>query len=363
MKFDKFKRVIALSGAVLFTIGGLAGCGSSSADSSKESVSVEGNDVASTGEQAALNTASHLNIATQPVPGYLPIQVAKDNGWIEEALKEAGYSDVTVTFTDFESGPPENESFAAGQQDVGVMGSVPAILAKAAGQDRVYLGIAVNGPKTETVIVPKDSDIKTVADLKGKKIGLVVGSICENLVYNLLEKEGLTLNDVELVNLATSEQQVALAGKQVDAVATWQPTIAKLVGDGSNVIIADGTGGVFKAESPIFGNRDYVEENPEIVQIFIQQYARAAYEVENNKKEYAEKYAESFGLTEDLLYAALEDSHFQISIEQEDIEDLQKTADFLYNTQKANVQVNFADSVNDSFVNDDTVKAYLAGEK
>ena len=70
MKFDKFKRIIALGGAVLFTLGGLAGCGSSSADSSKESVSVEGNDVASTGEQAALNTASHLNIATQPVPGY-----------------------------------------------------------------------------------------------------------------------------------------------------------------------------------------------------------------------------------------------------------------------------------------------------
>ena len=362
MKNNNFKRFIALTGATLITLGSLVGCGNTADKASGESASVEANNVAQTSEKETLNTASHLNIATQPAPGYLPIQVAWDNGWVEEALAEAGYSDVTVTYTEFESGPPENESFAAEQQDIGVMGSVPGILAKAAGQDRVYLGIAVNGEKTETIIVPKDSPIKSIADLKGKKIGLVVGSICENLVYNLLATEGLTLADVELVNLATSEQQVALASKQVDAVATWQPTISKLIADGENVILADGTGGVFKAESPIFGNRGYVEQNPEIVQIFIQQYARAAYEVENNKEKYAKEYAEKYGITEELLYAALEDSYFPIDIAQEDIDDLQKTADFLYDTQKASVQVNFEENVIDAFVKDETTQAYLKGQ-
>ena len=314
------------------------------------------------GAKAELNTATHLNIATQPAPGYLPIQIAWDNGWVEEALAEAGYKDVVVTYTEFESGPPENESFAAGQQDIGVMGNVPSILGKAAGQDRVYLGISENGEKTEVVIVPKDSEIKSISDLKGKKIGLVVGSICENLIYNLLKSEDLTLDDVELVNLATSEQQATLEAGEVDAVATWQPTVAKLTSDGSNIKLADGEG-LFKAENTIFGNREYVEQNPEIVQIFIQQYARAAYELANNKEEYAEKYADKYGLTPELLYAALEDANFPIVISDEDIADLQGTADFLYETGKANVQVNVKENVVDTFVNDETVKAYLNGEK
>lgn len=315
------------------------------------------------GNNAELNTAKHLNIAYQPAPAYLPIQVANDNGWVTDALKEAGYSDIEVVFTEFESGPPENEAFASGLQDVGVMGNVPSILGKAAGQERTYIGISENGEKTEAVIVPADSDIKTVADLKGKKIGLVVGSICENLLYNLLATEGLTLEDVELVNLATSEQLAALSNGQVDAVATWQPTISKLTGDGENIILADGTGGVFLAENTVFGNTDYIKENPEIVKIFYQQYARAAYEVANNKEEYAEKYAEKYGLSSDLLYAALKDANFPIAITENDTADLQGTADFLYKTGKANTQVNVADYVDYSFSEDETVKAYLRGEK
>ena len=342
----------------LFTLSSFVACGSSGEVSKDAEISA-----ASKGEGAELNTAKRLNIATQPAPGYLPIQIAWDNGWVEEALAEAGYSDVEVTFTEFESGPPENESFAAGQQDIGVMGNVPSILGKASGQDRLYLGISENGEKTEVVIVPADSDIKSVADLKGKKIGLVVGSICENLVYKLLNAEGLSLEDVELVNLATSEQQAALAAGQVDAVATWQPTVAKLTSDGSNVRLADGSNGLFKAENTIFGNREYIEQNPEIVQIFIQQYARAAYELANNKEKYSEQYAEKYGLTSELLYAALEDANFPIVIAQEDIDDLQGTADFLYETGKAATQVTIKDFVDDSFVNDETVKAYLNGEK
>ncbi|WP_458459759.1 aliphatic sulfonate ABC transporter substrate-binding protein [Pseudobutyrivibrio sp.] len=357
----RVNRILALGLIAGLSLIGIVGCGKSNGNGSI--ASAEENGAKQTGSASELNTASHLNIATQPAPGYLPIQVAWDNGWVEEALKEAGYTDIEVTFTEFESGPPENESFAAGQQDIGVMGNVPSILGKAAGQDRIYIGIAENGEKTEVVIVPADSDIKSVADLKGKKIGLVVGSICENLLYNLLKSEGLSLEDVELINLATSEQQAALESKQVDAVATWQPTVSKLTADGKNVRLADGSNGLFKAENTIFGNREYIEQNPEIVQIFIQQYARAAYEVANNKEEYAKKYAEKYGLTEELLYEALKDANFPIVLAQDDIDDLQGTADFLYETGKANVQVKVSDYINDSFVNDDTVKAYLAGEK
>lgn len=223
--------------------------------------------------------------------------------------------------------------------------------------------LSANGEETEAIVVPADSDIKSIADLKGKKIGLVVGSICENLVYNLLATEGLTLDDVELVNLATSEQQVALETGEVDAIATWQPTLSKITKDGNNVELADGAGGIFLAENTIFGNTDYIKKNPEIVQIFIRQYARAAYEVANNKEEYAKKYVDKYGLDEELLYSALKDDYFPIAFGEIDIEDLQKTSDFLFETGKASVNVNVRESIDESFGQDEQVQAYLKGEK
>ncbi len=92
-------------------------------------------------EDIALNSTDHLNIAKQLVLGYTPLYIMEEKGWLEEALSEAGY-DIKVTYTEFESGPPENEAFAVGAQDLGVMGNVPAISGIAAGQKRDIIGIA-----------------------------------------------------------------------------------------------------------------------------------------------------------------------------------------------------------------------------
>lgn len=347
MKSWKKKLVVAALG-ITASIGVLTGCGNA--------------DSANTGSSGAdgdsKNQTDHLNIATQPAPGYLPLTILEDKGWLEEALKEAGYDGVTVTFTEFESGPPENESFAAGQQDVGVMGNVPSISGVAAGQDRTFIGISTNGEKTQAVLVPADSDIKSVADLKGKKVGLVVGSISQNLLDTLLKQEGLSINDVELVNLATAEQSEALATGQIDAVTTWQPTISQLQNDGIAEVLADGTG-VFLGENTIFSCDSYLEENPEIVKIFLQQYARAAQELTDNLDQYAEEYADKYGIDQELLKQALVDADFPIALTDADIEDLQGTADFLYDSGIVSTQVTVSEHVDASLAQDEEVQQYL----
>ena len=323
-----------------------------------------GNKTASTGDTGkssdtkALNETDHLNIAVQPIPGYLPVSLLEDKGWVEEALKEAGYDDVKVTYTEFESGPPENESFASGAQDVGVMGNVPTISAAAAGQARTILGVAYNGEKTEAVLVPKDSKISSAKDLKGKKIGLVVGSIAQDFVERLLDKEGLTDEDVELVNLASTEQQNALATGQVDAIAVWQPMIAQVETAGTGKVLVDGTD-LYKCENLISGNTDYIKDNPEIVQIFLEQYARAASEVSKDTAGYAEKYAKKYNLDADIVNATISDMNFQVSVTDEDIDDFQKTADWLYESGNVKKQVTVKDIVNSTYANSDKVKENL----
>lgn len=363
------KRVFALALTAILGLGALTACGSensASTGNTEGSTAVVEEKTAGTQDDGSgdaatddnLNKTTHLNIALQPIPGYLPVTVLQDNGWVEEALAEAGYGDVKVTYTEFESGPPENEAFASGSQDVGVMGNVPTISGKAAGQSRYIIGVAYNGEKTEAVIVPNDSDIDSATGLKGKTIGLVVGSIAQDYLDRLLEKEGLSSEDVTLVNLAVAEQLNALATGQVDAIATWQPTLAKAEAQGIGRILVDGTG-VYKCENLISGNSEYIDENPEIVQIFLQQYARAAVEVSGNLSEYASKYADKYGLDADIVEATLKDMNFQVSITNEDIEDFQATADWLYNSGNVKSQVSISDIVIDTFANDESVAEIL----
>ncbi|MCR5097671.1 MAG: hypothetical protein K6B14_01845, partial [Lachnospiraceae bacterium] len=62
-------------------------------------------------------TANTVSIAIQPSAAFIPLFVARENGWIEEALEEYG---VSVVWYDFESGPPMNESIGKGETDLGV---------------------------------------------------------------------------------------------------------------------------------------------------------------------------------------------------------------------------------------------------
>lgn len=326
----KMKRAIILMCVFMLIVWTMTGCG---AEKDKQ-----------TNEKSSKQV---LNIGIQPAVGFLPLYIMKDNKLLEKALDEAGYS-VNVTYTEYESGPPENEAFAAGLVDIGVMGNVPALSGIAAGQDRKIIGIAYNGAATEAIIVPKNSDIKKVSDLKGKKIGLVIGSIAQNLVANVFEKNKLNFNDVEFINLSAGEQQQALINGQVDAVATWEPTISKLTADGNNVVLADGTG-VFLGENPIIARGEYIDKHHEIVQIFINVYKEAVKLLDSDTENYAKTYSDYFGIEENIISLALDNANEPIEINDKDVEDLQKTADFLKNEDLVANNINVKEYVDFSF--------------
>lgn len=332
MKRGKIRKIIIAAVTVGVVLSSFVGCG--------QKQEKEGTSTKETSNKK-------LNIAIQPVIGFLPLYIMKDDKTLEKALSDAGYQ-VDVTYTEYESGPPENEAFAAGLADVGVIGNVPALSAIASGQDRKLIGIAYNGEKTQAIIVPKDSEIKKVSDLKGKKIGLVVGSIAQNFVSAVFEKEQLEFQDVQFVNLSAGEQQQALETKQVDAVATWEPTISKLTSDGKNTILADGTG-VFLGENPIIARGKYVESNPEIVQIFLDEYKKTVEKLKADQDTYAEKYSKYFGLDKSIVQAALTKVNPKITIDEEDVTDLQKTAEFLKKQNLISTDIKVNDYVDDSF--------------
>ena len=214
------KKLLAIALIVALVALCLAGCGQSASGTA--------------GNQAGGRT---VHLAIQPSCAFVPLVIARESGWIDEAMKEIG---VEVVWTDFESGPPMNESFAAGQQDIGVIGDVPAVSAVAAGQDNVYIAAAEGGP-SYGMLVADDSGINGIADLKGKKIGLTIGSTAQNLTEKLLSSVGLDYNnDVEVINISTGEAQIVLMNHDVDAVVIWEPNVSRLDALDGIQKIADG---------------------------------------------------------------------------------------------------------------------------
>ena len=327
------KKVLSIFLGVVMAIG-LIGCGNNGNSDNTE-----------------LNGATHLNIAKQMVLGYIPLYIVEEKGWLEEALKDAGY-DIEVTYTQFESGPPENEAFASGLMDLGVMGNVPAISGIAAGQERDIIGIAYNGEKTLGILVQTDSTIKSVAELAGKKVGLVIGSISQDYLNAMLVDAGLKMQDVELINLGVSELETALATGQVDAVAAWNPELLEIAANNSGKLLADGTG-VYQGENVIVANKAYVAQNPEIVKIFMEQYQRGVDELLSNPEGYAKEYAPIVGLSEELLIQTWANSNFPVGLTAKDQSELEKTANFLYEQKLISNKVNVVDYLDFTFSKED----------
>jgi len=330
----------------------LVGCGSSGSPS-EEALS------SSSGETSGVGNTV-LNVAIQPSAAFVPLYVVKENGWLEDALEELG---VTVNWTEFESGPPMNESFAAGQQDIGVIGDVPSITALAAGYDNTIVGIGAYGVEAYTLLVPSDSGIDSISGLKGKTIGLTVGSTAHNLVDKILEANDLDINeDVEIVNLSSGDLQTTLETEQVDAIATWEPNTTRITDNGTAVILADGTG-VLRGVNVIFGRTDYLAENPEVVKIFLEQYARGNKELRENTKETTEAITEYFSISAEQLQKVIEKYHYTVTVTDEDIEELQSTSDFLVKIEAIEKGVNVSDYIDTSYCDDADLAKYAVDEE
>lgn len=310
MKVKKM-LVVVLTVALGSTM--LAGCGSDT--KSEDSTSLE------------TQTAQTVNIAIQPSASFIPLYVAREKGWLEEAFSNIG---VTVNWNDFESGPPMNESLAAGTSDIGVVGDVPVVSAIAAGQNNEVIAIASHAPESYGVVVAADSDISSAADLKGKVVATTIGSTSHEHLDFLFDQEGIDINkDVELVNISTGDAASVLENHEADAVAVWEPTITRLLDDGVAKIISTGSDCGLLGVNPIVARAEFAQNNKEIIKIFLEQYARAIKETDNLDEDTLNKVAKDLSLTAEQVTKILPKYDYVLRVTDEDAPNLQKTIQFL----------------------------------
>ena len=160
--------------------------------------------------QAAAET---LFVGYSDWPGWVAWEVAVEKDWFAEA-------GVDVQFEWFDYAA-SMEAFAAGQLDAVTMTNGDALVTGSTGAQSVMVIIGDYSNGNDMVVAAPG--IKSVSELKGKRVGVEIGFVGHLLLLDALESVGLTEADVELVNVPTNETPQVLASRDVDAIVAWQP--------------------------------------------------------------------------------------------------------------------------------------------
>ncbi|GJE55833.1 MULTISPECIES: aliphatic sulfonate ABC transporter substrate-binding protein [Methylobacterium] len=150
---------------------------------------------------------------------------------------------VTVSWHEFTSGLPIMEALNVGQIDVSadVADTVP-VFAQAAGAKITYVAQEAASPTAQAIVVAKDSPLKSVADLKGRKVAVTKGAGSHYLLLAALAAEGLTFKSITPAYLTPADGRSALAGGSVDAWVAWDPFLSAAQDQAGARILKDGTG-------------------------------------------------------------------------------------------------------------------------
>jgi sulfonate transport system substrate-binding protein len=230
----------------------------------------------------------------------LVLQVGDQKGGTESLLRAAGALEnlpYQIAFSTFTSGPPQIEAATAGKIDFAITGNTPPIFG-AASNAKVKVVSAYNGGGVgDQIIVPADSPIQSVSDLRGKSILVGKGSSAHGNVLGQLDKAGLTPADVKLVFLQPADAFSAFQAGQGDAWAIWDPFTAQAERQLKVRAIAQAKGvtnGYWFGVASDAALAD-PKRNSALADLLVR-FAKAAKWAQDHPQQWAEKYAAAVGL-------------------------------------------------------------------
>ena len=255
------------------------------------------------------------------------LSLLKARGTLEKRLTPLG---VSVTWTEFNAGPVQLEALNVGAIDFGDVGEAPPIFAQAAGAPLVYAGASVARPRLEAIVVPKGSPIKTVADLKGKRVAYNKGSNVHYFLVKLLQKNGLAYSDVQSIFLPPPDAREAFEKGSIDAWIIWDPFLAAAVKTLDAHVLVDATG-VVNNRNYFFTSRDYATQNPDVLRIALEEIKAIDTWISKNKPAAAVELGQALGLDKQIIEAFLSRVDFGIvPINQDILAEQQSIADTFF---------------------------------
>ncbi len=259
-----------------------------------------------------------------------PFILIKARGGLEERLKAFG---TRIEWTEFQSGPPMLEALNVGSIDLARTGDAPPIFAQAADTPFLYVGSGAPRPRSSGLLVKADSPLRSLAELKGKRIGFQRGSSAHFLVVQALKSAGLTLDDIQPENLSPSDARAAFEQNNIDAWAIWDPFYAAAEKQVGVRTLTTGEGLAPNREF-FLAHKAFAAENEALLLALLEETAEVAQWADDNPAEVVDVLAPVTGLEPEVLDAVTRRRSWAFDpIQPEAIAEQQRIADTFYDLE------------------------------
>jgi sulfonate transport system substrate-binding protein len=340
------RRTLAVAAAVSLATLTAAACSSSPSSSASSASSVSSSASASSTGTSSANQASVSGVT---------LHIGDQAGTGAEALLTAagliGKLPFKVAWSDFTSGPPMLQAMGAGAVDVGGVGNAPPVFAAAGGDKIAIVGAYQANPLGSALLVPKNSPITSVAQLRGKRIAVAQGSSADYHLLTVLTKAGLTVHDVTLTYLQPAEGLAALSSGHVDAWDIWSPFVeqAEVQDNARALVTGTGYGSPYSfavASRAALADPAKAAAISDYLKLLAQAHAWAA----SHLSAWADVWSKATGLPGSvMLKAASDDASNAAPITAAVISSEQQVSDAFTSAGLIPVHVNFNDYVDTSF--------------
>ena len=272
---------------------------------------------------------------------YGTLVLLKARGSLEKKLAPLH---IEVQWTEFPAGPQLLEGLNVGSIDFGTVGEAPPIFAQAAGADLVYVGNEPPASAGEAIVVPKNSPIKNLSELKGKKIALNKGSNVHYLLVKLLEKAGVKYSEIDPIYLTPADARAAFERGSVDAWVIWEPFFAAVQKQTDARILADGQG-VVSNNQFFVASRTYAQKRADVVSIVLNEVAGVDDWAKSHIKDAAAALQPRIGLDVPTLELALSRGGYGVKpVTDAVMAEQQNIADAFYNLRLIPKHINVRDA-------------------
>jgi sulfonate transport system substrate-binding protein len=243
---------------------------------------------------------------------YGTLVLLKAKGTLEKRLAAQG---VDVQWTEFPGG---------------VTGETPPVFAQAAGADLLYVAYEPPAPHSEAILVPKDSPIKSVAELKGKKVVLNKGSNVHYLLVRALEDAGLKYTDIQTVFLPPADARAAFERGSVDAWVIWDPYQAAAEQQLQARTLRDGQG-IVDNHQFYLATKPYAQKNPEVIKTLVEEVRAVGEWSKANPQDVTQQVSPLLGLPADITLTSVKRQGYgALFLTPEVVAAQQKIADSFY---------------------------------
>ncbi len=263
---------------------------------------------------AGLTTALILSGCGSKDAGVQTLKVGSQRGGTKALLLASGVLEgapYKIEWSEFPAAQPLLEALTAGAVDLGEAGDAPFLFAYAGGAKIKAVQAGRSGGSSTAILVRKDSPIRSVADLKGKRVATGRGSIGHYLLLRLIEDAGLKPSDLTIVFLAPGDAKAAFTSGAIDAWVTWGVYVAlahlrdsaRILADGEKIL--SGYGFEVASQAAIDAKRPQIED-------FLGRLAKARGWAAEHPEAFAAVLAKETGLSPDVALYTVE--HYRISV-------------------------------------------------